>query len=108
MRARGILLPWLGAIAGAIGWAVSHQLASNSIFDDCTRADGGFVLLVCAPALLIAIGGGIASFSVWTGGPGEGEARRFLGLLSALVAALAAFAIILQALSPLILSACAT
>jgi hypothetical protein len=107
MRRLGLLLPWLGAIAGLIGWGVSHQIASNGIFDDCSVAGGGFVLLVCAPALLFTIGGGVASLSVWTGGAGEGEAGRFIGLLSALVAALAAFAIILQSLSPLILPPCA-
>ena len=106
MSRRGALLPWLGAIAGALGWALSHQLASNGIFDDCT-AGGGFVLLVCAPALLLTVAGGIASFGAWSGGAGYGEARRFAGLLSALIAALAAFAIILQSLAALILPACA-
>jgi hypothetical protein len=107
MRRLGFLLPWLGAITGLAGWGLSHQIASNSVLDDCSIGGGGFVLLVCAPALLLAIGGGVASFSVWAGGTGEGEARRFIGLLSALIAALAAFTIILQSLSPLVLPACA-
>lgn len=100
------LAPWLGTVAAVLGWGLSHQIGSDSIFDDCSTGDGLFVLLVCAPALVLTILGGVFSFGVWSGG-GEGDGRRFVGLVSGLLAALAAFAIILQIAAGLILPGCA-
>jgi hypothetical protein len=99
-------LPWSGAIAGALGWSLSHQVASNSIFDDCTASGGGLVLLAGAAALLLTILGGILSLTAWRGGA-AGEAGRFIGLLSAMLALLAGIAILLQSVAGLILPACA-
>ena len=96
--------PWAGMAAAAVGWAAAHQLASDAVFDDC-RVGGGFVLLVCLGGLAITALGGLLSWSVWR--REESEGRRFLGLLGALLAVLAAFAILLQAASGLILAPCA-
>jgi hypothetical protein len=98
------VLPWTGIAAAALGWALAHQLGSDTVFDDC-RVGGGFVLLVCLGGLAITALGGFVSFGVWR--RDESEARRFLGLVGALLAALAAFAILLQAASGLILAPCA-
>ena len=99
------LLPWLGMAAAAIGWGVSHQLSSNAVFDDCRTGSPGFVLIVCLGGLAATALGGYFSFDVWR--RDESEGRRFVGLVGALLAALAAFAIVLQAVSGLILSPCA-
>lgn len=101
------LAPWLGTIAAIVGWGLSHQIGSDSIFDDCAAGEGAFVLLVCAPALLLTVAGGVFSLGIWSGGGGEGEGRRFVALVSALLAALATFAIALQIAAGLILPACA-
>ncbi|HEX8261504.1 MAG TPA: hypothetical protein VF547_01370 [Allosphingosinicella sp.] len=99
------LLPWLGMAAAAVGWGASHQVASNAVFDDCRVGDPAFVLLVCLGGLAVAALGGYFSFDVWR--RDESEGRRFIGLVGALLAALAAFAILLQAASSLILPPCA-
>jgi hypothetical protein len=99
------LLPWLGMAAAAVGWGVSHQLGSNAVFDDCRTGNPGFVLLVCLGGLAVAAVGGYFSFDVWR--RDESEGRRFVGLVGALLAALAAFAILLQAVASLLLSPCA-
>ena len=99
------LLPWLGMAAAALGWGVSHQVASESVFDDCRTAGSGFVLLVCLAGLAVAALGGYFSFDVWR--RDESEGRRFIGLVGALLAALAAFAILLQGAAGLILPPCA-
>ena len=101
------LLPWLGCVGAVVGWGASHQVGSNAIFDDCAATGGAFAALVCAAGLIVTLLGGVASFSVWCGGAGRGEAGRFIGLVSTLLAMLAAFAIILQLVSGLILPACA-
>jgi hypothetical protein len=106
MTWRRAFLPWSGSIAGALGWSLSHQIGSNSVFDDCTANGGGLVLLVGAAALLLTIVGGVVSLAVWRGGAAN-QARSFVGLLSALLALLAGFAIVLQSAAGLILPACA-
>jgi hypothetical protein len=96
--------PWAGLAAAAVGWALAHQLGSDTVFDDC-RVGGGFVLLVCLGGLAVTALGGLFSLGVWR--RDESEGRRFLGLVGALLALLAGFAILLQAASGLILAPCA-
>lgn len=100
------LAPWLGLAGAAAGWFVSQQVGSNAVFDDCRTGAGWFVVAVCLAGLLLALAGGFYSWDVWRRGEKETEGRRFLGLLGALLALLAAFAIVLQAISSLILPRC--
>jgi hypothetical protein len=37
-------LPWLGLFLAALGWAFSHQVGSDAVFDDCRRGSAGFIL----------------------------------------------------------------
>jgi hypothetical protein len=97
--------PWLGIVAATLGWGVAHQVSSNSVFDDCASRGPGFVLLVGVICLIVDLAGGFFSFNVWR--RGESEGRRFVGLVGAMLAALAAFVIVLQAVSALVLPACA-
>ena len=98
-------LPWLGLLLAALGWAAAHQVASNAIFDDCRQGTPAFVLLICLAGLAIDAGGGLFSLAVWRGAAGS-RGRLFLGLLGMLLAGLAGFAIVLQALSALIIPIC--
>jgi hypothetical protein len=98
------LRPWSGIAAAAVGWGLSHQIGSEAVFDDCS-VGAGLVLLVCLAGLIGTALGGFLSLDVWRRDGSEG--RRFIGLVGALLAALAAFAILLQAASGLILAPCA-
>jgi hypothetical protein len=98
-------LPWLGLFLAAIAWAASQQVASDAIFDDCRRGSAGFVLLVCLLGLALDLGGGFLALAVWQDEAG-GKGGRFLGLLGLLLALLAGFAIVLQAISALIIPIC--
>jgi hypothetical protein len=100
------LAPWLGLVAAGLGWGLSHQVGSNAVFDDCRDAGNLFVLVTCLVGLLIIAAGGYFSFNVWRRGGEESEGRRFVGLLGAILALLAAFAVLLQALSAAILPRC--
>jgi hypothetical protein len=97
--------PWLGIVAAVFGWGLAHQVTSNAVFDDCTSRGAGFVLLVGLLCLALDVAGGFFSLDVWR--RDESEGRRFIGLVGTMLAALAAFAIMLQTASALILPACA-
>lgn len=100
-----LLAPWSGMIAAIVGWSVSHQVGSDSVFDDCSHGSG-IVLLVSVLGLIVTVVGGAVSILSRAGGSGS-EGRRFAALLSALLAALAGFAILLQIAAGLILPPCA-
>jgi len=100
------LAPWLGLVGAGVGWLVSQQVGSNAVFDDCRVGGGWFVVAVSLAGLAVAVAGGFYSLDVWRQREKETEGRRFLGLLGALLALLAAFAIILQGTAALILPRC--
>lgn len=101
------LLPWLGLIGGAFGWAATHQIGSYAVFDDCRVGTPAFVVGICLAGLLVALLGGLASFAIWRRGGAETKARRFVGGIGALLALLASFALVMQAAASLILPLCA-
>ena len=98
--------PWLGLAGGALGWALTHQIGSNAIFDDCHVGSPAFVALIGLAGLLIAVAGGLASLAAWRRGEAETPGRRLVGAVGALLALLAAFAIVLQSIAPLIMPPC--
>ncbi len=100
------LAPWLGLVGAAAGWFLAHQAGSNSVFDDCRVGESWFVVAVNLAGLVLAVAGGFFSWDVCRQDERETEGRRFLGLLGALLAALAVFAIVLQGVSGLILPRC--
>jgi hypothetical protein len=97
--------PIFGIVVTAAGWALSHQLGSNGVFDDCARRGGGFVVLASVIGLVLALAGGLYCLRAWRAP--ERTGRSFLGLTGALLALLAMFAIVLQLAAGLILPACA-
>ena len=96
--------PLLGMLLVAVGWAVSHQWGSNGVFDDCAGTGGVGVVLTSLLGLVLVGFGALYSFAAGRSG---GTGRRFLGLLGALLASIAAFAIVLQIAAGLILPPCA-
>jgi hypothetical protein len=96
--------PFIGIVLVAAGWALSHQLGSNSVFDDCAMSGGVVVVLTSLLGLVMVAFGGLyclpASRTAASG-------RRFLGILGALLALIAGFAIMLQIAAGLILPPCA-
>ena len=97
--------PMLGMILVGFGWALSHQWGSASVFDDCARAGGVTVVLVSLLGLLLVALGGLYALASWR--TREETGWRFLGLIGALLALFAAFAVVLQIAAGLILPPCA-
>ncbi|MBW8785498.1 MAG: hypothetical protein JF593_12825 [Novosphingobium sp.] len=96
--------PFIGVLLVAGGWALSHQVGSNGVFDACARQSGGYVVIVSLLGLILTIIGGLYALRAWRGPAGSG--RSFLGLVGALLALLAGFAILLQIAAGLILPTC--
>jgi len=97
--------PFIGIVLVAAGWALSHQWGSNSVFDDCASSGGVIVVLASLFGLAAVAVGGLYCLPPSRGARGSG--RRFLGILGALLAMMAAFAIVLQIAAGLILPPCA-
>jgi hypothetical protein len=105
-RAAEHLLPWAALIGGGLGWALSQQIGSASVFDGCTPGTLTLVIGVGLVGLLLAAVGGVLSFRVWKRGDAESEGRRFVALVMSLVCALLALAILLQTLSVPVIASC--
>lgn len=105
-RRIAMLQPFLGILLVAGGWVLSHQIGSDSVFDECTSRGGGFVVVVSFVGLMISTLGGLISFAAWRAPASSG--RSFLGIVGGLLALLVGFAIILQIAAGLILPACAS
>ena len=98
--------PWLGLLTAAVGWGASHQVGSDSLFDDCVHRGPLFVAVVGVIGLSIVIIGGIFAWMEWRDTAAT-RGRRFLGLIGALLSLLAGFAVILQTIASLIIPPCA-
>ncbi|HYG28774.1 MAG TPA: hypothetical protein VD887_01015 [Allosphingosinicella sp.] len=105
-KAAELLLPWSALIGGALGWGLSHQIGSNTIFDGCDPTALWLVLVVGILGLALTGVGALLSWRVRRRGEAESETRRFLALLTTLLAALLAIAIVLQTLSALVIASC--
>ncbi|HEX8125202.1 MAG TPA: hypothetical protein VF548_06435 [Allosphingosinicella sp.] len=100
------LLPWSGLIAVLLGWALTHQIGSNSNFDKCAATDPLPMALLGLAGLAVLLAGGLLSHRVWSRGEGETQARRFLGLVGTGMCALFAAALVFQTISSFIIPQC--
>lgn len=105
-KAAELALPWAALIGGGLGWALSHQIGSDSVFDGCTPGTMTLVIVVGLLGLALSVAGGLLSWRVWKRGDAESEARRFVGAVMAGVAALLSVAIVLQTLSVPVIGSC--
>lgn len=100
------LLPWSGLFAVFLGWAITHQIGSNSAFDACNSASALPMALLGLAGILVLLAGGLLSFKLWKRGDQETPTRRFLGGVGAGMCALFAVALLFQTLSSFIIPQC--
>lgn len=106
---QSMLAPWAGVFLGALAWFAHHQVGSNANYWDCSLDR---VWLTAGSGLLfgaVAAVGGVISWLARAAPPssaGRPESRGFAAALGAMAAALFLFAILLQALSGLIVPGC--
>lgn len=97
--------PLIGIFLAIGGWALSHQIGSDSVFDDCTTRGGGFVIFVSILGLIMAAAGGLYCLHCWR--LSERNRRSFLAVTGMLFALMTSFAILLQIAAGMILPSCA-
>jgi len=97
--------PFIALLLVAGGWALSHQLGSDSVFDDCLSRGGRFVVFASALGLVITGLGGVYGALAWRAP--EEAGRSFLAAIAMLLAPIAGFAMIMQLAAGLILPRCA-
>ncbi len=100
------LLPWSGIIGAGLGWALSQQIGTTAIQDNCALGDWLFVSLLGLLGLVLAVTGGLLSFKLWRRGEKETQARRFLALLGMMIAATLSFPILLHTAAVFIIPRC--
>jgi hypothetical protein len=100
------LLPWSGLIAVLLGWALTHQIGSNSNFDKCAATGPLPMALLGLAGLVVLLAGGLLSHRVWRRGESETQARRLLGLVGTGMCALFATALVFQTISSFIIPQC--
>lgn len=104
MLANSRVAPWTGLVVGPAGWAAHHQAFSDLLHFNCHLGDS---LAGAAAGALIAamlVAAGIVSWraSALAASP----ARRFIGRLGAMAAAIFLFAVGLQTFASLLLPGC--
>ena len=97
--------PWTGLIGGGLAYILFHQIGSDGSFHDCGHFSPWVVVLVGLLTLAATAWSGIVSWQV-VGAKDEAPARRVIGTVCSLLAALLAFATIMPMIASLMLPDC--
>lgn len=102
------LAAWSGLCVTALVWALNVQLSQLLPYSDCTRRIHFLTIASLAGTIVACLAGLVSWLVIRTDGASFGSSRvfRFVGTLSALSAAVFAFALVLQAIASLVLTGC--
>ena len=104
-RIRHRFMPWGGLALGTLGAGIAHQLGADATFQDC-RVGSPWIVIVATILGLALIGlGALESWRVYSDRD-EVAPRRTIAIVSLMVAALFALAVILPFLAALIIPGC--
>jgi hypothetical protein len=98
-------MPWSGLALGTVGFFISHQLGSDSTFQDCRVGSPLIVAIGVVVALLIIGVGALGSWRVYAS-DGEGQARKLIATVGLLACALYAIGVILPFIAALVIPRC--
>jgi hypothetical protein len=96
--------PWAGLVIGVVALGVVHQYGSEGAFNDCRANAPVPLLLVSLLGLAACAASGFASWRSVRGS--ADESRRVVATISAGLAALCIFAILLAVVAILLLPPC--
>lgn len=108
MRTAGIsegFMPWAGLALGTTGYFLSHQIGSDSTFQDC-RIGSPWIVLVGTLIALGVIGLGAAGSWRIYAARSETPARRLVAAVGLLACALYVIGVLLPLIAALIIPRC--
>jgi hypothetical protein len=101
-----VALAWAGLVIGPVAWAVNMQLGQILPYPEC-GASFRPSPLISGLGVLLSLGGAALSYRVSNLRRPDTGMLGFVGSLGALMGPLVAFALLLQFLSGLLITACA-
>lgn len=104
-RIRDGFMPWAGLALGTMGFFLSHQIGSDSVFQDCHFSSPAMVV-VGAVLGLITIALGVAGAWRVYGNDSESPARKLVAIVGLMACALYTLGIALQLLGSLMIPQC--
>ena len=104
-RIRDGFMPWAGLALGTTGYFLSHQIGSDSTFQDCRIGSPLIVILGTLLALVVIALGALGSWRVYTG-EAEPPARRMIAVVGLLACALYTIGVILPLIASLVIPRC--
>jgi hypothetical protein len=108
MKAKGIsdaFMPWAGLALGTLGYFLTHQIGSDSTFQDCRFSSPWIVILATLLGLVIIALGALGSWRVYAS-EGETPARRLVATVGLLACALFTIGVILPSIAALVIPRC--
>ena len=104
-RIRDRFMPWSGLALGTLGVGLTHQVGSDSTFQDC-RIGSPVVVVLGTLAGLAVIGlGALGSWRVCAA-EGEAPARRLVAVVGLLACALYVIGVLLPLVAALLIPRC--
>jgi hypothetical protein len=107
------LLPWAGLVLAPLGMVADHALSLVLVSPACAAKDVRWLFALSALGLLLALGGGLLSWSGWrqagrrAAPPDRIDRDRFVAALGMLFSALLSLALLLILAAKLTVSPCA-
>jgi hypothetical protein len=104
-RIRDRFMPWSGLALGTLGVGLTHQIGSDSVFQDCQFSSPLIVILAAILGLVIVALGALGSWRVYSA-EGEGPSRRMIAIVSLMSCGIYALAIVLPLIASLVIPRC--
>jgi flagellar biosynthesis component FlhA len=105
-RARAFVeasMPWAGLAVGLVAASFVHQFGSEGTFDHCETLAPGPAIVVAVIGLVVTLAAGLMS---WRSRQSSEGSRRLISTVSAGMALLFAFAIILPVIAASLIPSC--
>ena len=104
-RARDRFMPWAGLAFGTLGAGLTHQLGSDSTFQDCRVGSPLIVIIAVLIGLVLVTFGALISWRVYDA-DAETPARRLIAVVSMMACAIFALAIVLPFIASMVIPRC--
>ena len=98
-------MPWAGLALGTVGYFITHQIGSDSTFQDCRVGSPWIVLLGTLLGLAIIGLGALGSWRIYAA-EAEPPARRLVAIVGLLACALYTIGVVLPLIAALVIPRC--